>query len=274
MYQYRCKQCGAAFESNRRGRMYCSRACQNRANNDKAEERLLQKELIQAWSCGGGVDSTAVAALIVAGLLPKPDIAYMTDCGWEEEGTWHHVRTVLMPRLLKVGVELHVIDVTESTDTSALVDAKGNVLVPAYSLHEGEPVRYRTHCNSGWKVNPARRWLRAQGVERCSNWIGITTDEARRQRASPLKWCQNRYPLIELGMSRADCLYFLGAHGWPMPPQTSCIICPQRSDAQWERLRQTPRDWQRAVAAEQQLRSVRPDVFLHRSLVPLSDVRF
>ena len=41
----------------------------------------------QVWSCGGGTQSAAIAALIVRGDLPKPDYAYMVDTGRERTAT-------------------------------------------------------------------------------------------------------------------------------------------------------------------------------------------
>jgi hypothetical protein len=221
------------------------------------------------------VQSTAIAALIVDGKLPKPALAYMTDCGWESEAAWEYVYGETIPRLRAVGVDLQIIKSFDYTDTCRLVDDSGNVAIPAYQARDGQVVKFRTHCNAGWKVNVARRWLREQGVKRCENWIGISRDEARRAHSSPLLWCQNRYPLIELGMSREACLFYLGAAHWPMPPRTSCIICPQRDNESWLMMREKqPRDWARAVAAEELIQQVRPDVFLHSSLVPLSKVVF
>ena len=39
----------------------------------------------QIWSCGGGTQSGAMAVLIAQGRLPKPDLCYMTDTGWQED---------------------------------------------------------------------------------------------------------------------------------------------------------------------------------------------
>ena len=45
-----------------------------------------------------------------------------------------------------------------------------------------------------------------KGKHRVEQWMGISTDEALRMRDSPQKWILNRYPLIEMGMSRSDCI--------------------------------------------------------------------
>ena len=44
------------------------------------------------WSCGGGTQSAAIAALIVQGRLPIPDISLMVDTEREKSGTWECLR--------------------------------------------------------------------------------------------------------------------------------------------------------------------------------------
>ena len=274
-YHYQCQQCGAEFTSDRRNRQFCSRACQNRANNANAGKRRKRHPLVTAWACGGGVDSTAVAALIVEGKLPKPDLAYMTDCGWDSQETWEYVHGETIPRLRAVGVELQIVKSADYSDAMDVITERGHVVIPAFTMREGKRIRFRTHCSANWKSRVARRWLREQGVKRCDNWVGVAADEAGRRRRSPVRWCRNVYPLIELGMTREDCQWFIGYAGWPKAPRSSCIICPQQSDTRWQRMKRFyPADWERAVAMEQRIHEQRPDVFLHNSLVPLPEVQF
>ena len=59
----------------------------------------------QIWSSGGGVQSTAIAALICLGEL-KPDLAVIVDTERELSTTWDYLDTVVMPALESTGVEL------------------------------------------------------------------------------------------------------------------------------------------------------------------------
>ena len=61
----------------------------------------------QIWSSGGGVQSTAIAALIVQGKLPKPDIAVIADTERELSTTWKYIEEVTGPALASVGVTLY-----------------------------------------------------------------------------------------------------------------------------------------------------------------------
>lgn len=79
---------------------------------------------LEVWSCGGGTQSAAIAALIVTGKLPKPDLAVIVDTEREKETTWRYYTNVLRPELWKLGVMLHrsckpleQVDLTEKQHT-------------------------------------------------------------------------------------------------------------------------------------------------------------
>ena len=56
----------------------------------------------QVWSNGGGTQSAAIAALIIKGELPKPDLAVTSDTGREASETWRFHDEVLGPELHQV----------------------------------------------------------------------------------------------------------------------------------------------------------------------------
>lgn len=267
-----CKECGNQFTTNRGARDYCSRGCSNTVIARNRENQKLSGKPTTVWSCGGGVESTAMAVLICAGKLPKPDYAVMTDCGYEKRSTWEYVNTVIGPRLKEAGIELHIIQTLDYTD-NRLVDKGDYVLIPAYRNEGGKVVKLRTACNHLWKVRPVRKWLRERGVSFCENWLGISAKEAHRMRKPSHKWFTHRYPLVEMGIDRGQCLWLIGANGWPMPPKTSCVMCPQQDDASWIMMRDNhPDDFARAVEIERELQNIDENVYLHRSLRPLEQV--
>lgn len=261
--------CGKEFDPPRKETVYCSRACSNQRTGAQ-----LRKEAREngprpiAWACGGGVDSTAIAVLICQGELPAPDYAWIVDVGYEPQSTWDHVRDALQPRLAGVGVTLHILRTTDYT-TNELVKG-GHPTIPAYRKRDDGIAKLHTHCSNGWKARVAQRWLRAQGVTAVEQWVGIAMEEQRRVRASERAWIRLRYPLIERGMTRADCMYLIGHAGWPMPERSSCYLCPHRSDGDWRRLAARHfSDSKRAVDAEREIQRTNPDVYLHRSGKPL-----
>jgi hypothetical protein len=266
-----CPQCREVFKTNRKARIYCHYPCSNKANADKR----MEGKTATVWSCGGGVQSTAIAALICAGKLPKPDYSIITDVGYEKSATFEYVKGHMIPRLTEAGVLLNIVRTTDYADNT-IMDAEGYVRIPAFQrLNEKDSAKFQTHCSGRWKAAVARKWMREQGITKAINWIGISLDEAHRARPSTLQWVDLRYPLIDMGIRREDCLWLIAQHGWPRPPRTSCYICPLQEDGSWLRTRQQyPEDWSRAVAIEQQIQSLNPNVYLHRSCVPLPEVRF
>jgi len=269
-----CKYCGEKFETNRSKREYCSHSCANTIIARDRENIKVLEPLTTVWSCGGGVQSTAIAVLICQGKLPKPDYAIMTDCGWEKSATWEYVYGVIIPKLRSIDLNLHIIKTIDYSHND-LFDKSGHLVLPAYKYINGKAVRFNTHCNDAWKVKPAKRWIREQGIQRCENWLGISVNEFKRVKESNHKWFIKRYPLIEMGLTREDCLFLIGKSGWPKPPRTSCYICPQQDDATWLSIKlKYPDDWIRAIEVEQQIHIKDPEIFLHRSLKPLDQVVF
>jgi len=144
-------------------------------------------------------------------------------------------------------------------------------------------------CTIDYKLRPLLKKQRELGgIKRGQktvgviSWIGISTDEATRMKDSREPWAQNRWPLIELGMSRKACLDWWRAEGLPTPPRSACVFCPFHSDQEWLRLKtDMPHEFAKAVRFDQDLRETKAQTdnmtsvpFLHREMVPLDRVDF
>lgn len=64
-----------------------------------ARARALPKRTV-IWNSGGGTQSAAIAALIVTGKLPKPDLAVIADTGRERSSTWDYLDRHIAPALV------------------------------------------------------------------------------------------------------------------------------------------------------------------------------
>ena len=116
---------------------------------------------------------------------------------------------------------------------------------------------------------------------RVIQWIGISLDEVHRMKPSRERWQQNRWPLVDAGMKRHDCLRWMEAHGFPKPARSACYFCPYKSNAEWRRLRdEEPGYFQAAIdlevhfGAQKARAGVNGQLFFHASRVPLSQVDF
>jgi len=111
---------------------------------------------------------------------------------------------------------------------------------------------------------------RAQGVTEATIWMGMTIDELQRVKVVTGRW-EKRYPLVELRMTRGDCIALVKDMGWPEPPKSTCWMCPNKLPSHWESLRGTT-DWHRAVVFEEEMQKIDPDLYLHRQGVNLQDI--
>lgn len=238
----------------------------------------MNADACEIWSCGGGTQSAAIAALIVQGILPKPDLAIIVDTERERETTWAYYDAVLAPELCRVGVQLHRVKTSEFSDSSLYAGAEDDtLLIPAfYKDSAGNIGKMRGFCSGTWKRDTVRRWARANGVKHGRLWLGISADEPRRIRAdSGVSWLSPWYPLgpTELRYTRGMCISAVKNLGWPAPPRSSCWMCPNAGDQEWRRLKvEAPEDWEKACVVDEEIRSREPGVYLHRSGVPLRDV--
>src|SRR6185312_16505568 len=113
-------------------------------------------------------------------------------------------------------------------------------------------------------------------------WIGISLDEVVRMKESREKRIKHRWPLVDLGMKRHNCLRWMERNGFPKPPRSACVYCPYHRDAEWAWLKkEEPDEFARAVKFEADLQRVKGQTdnmggipFLHDSLKPLGSIDF
>lgn len=225
----------------------------------------------QIWASGGGVQSAAIAALIVSGRIAPPDLAVIADTEREQSTTWAYLRDVTGPALERMGVILHRVPKSDYA-TVDLYGGKGGdtLLIPAFTNQSGEIGKLPAFCSNEWKLRVVRRFATSLGIKGGDTWIGISTDEMRRlQKAGRGKWRQ-RYVLIEQRMNRHDCDVIVERMGWPKAPRSSCYMCPNHTPGEWRDIRDNkPIDWRAAIQFDREMRLTDPHAFLHSDCVPL-----
>ncbi len=231
-------------------------------------------------SYGGGTQSIAITVLVSNGRLPKPERVVIADTGREATETWEYTDKYVRPLLARVGLEIEIADHSLSTVDMYSIGGNGNkdLLIPAYTGVGGGQLR--TFCSSEWKKNVIRRWLRNEGYgpkNPVEQWVGISLDEIGRCKPSGVNWLNTNWPLLYLhspALNRLDCIDIVKSAGLPLPPKSSCYMCPFRSDTQWKRLKeQYPEDWAKAVVIDKEIREndIYNSLYLHRSRVPLEN---
>ena len=270
---------------------------------------------LRVLSLGAGVQSTTLALMAAHGEIgPMPDCAVFADTRWEPQAVYDHLRWLASPNVLPFPV--HIVSagdlradllagargerwasipaftrtVTPAGTAMPVVDEdeNGDLTVVGTRIVATERVgvgMIRRQCTGDYKATPIRRKVRELlGIAGrrspkeavAEQWIGISLDEAIRMKPSFEDWQLNRWPLIEMAMTRQDCVRWLERHDYPLPPKSACIGCPFHSDARWRRLRDhDPDAWTDAVAVDRAIRTgfrgIRSEVYLHRSAMPLDE---
>lgn len=223
----------------------------------------------QLWASGGGVQSAAIAALIVLGKF-RPDLAVIVDTEREQSTTWQYMDSVISPALATVGVVLNRVEKSDFATVDLYGGQEGEtLLMPVFTDQSGETGKLPGYCSNEWKRRVVQRWATSQGVEQSDMWLGISVDEMHRARQIKGKWA-SRFPLIEAGMNRGECVALVKRMGWPEPPRSSCYMCPNHTQHEWRDIRDNkPIDWQAAIWFDRDMRERDPNAFLHHDCVPL-----
>lgn len=225
-------------------------------------------------SLGWGVQSWTLAAMAALGEI-QADVAIHADTTWEKAATYAFVEK-WQPWLEAQG--LRVVTVDDKTQAAKAITAQTDMPVFSTGNKDGQ---LRRQCTQRWKIEPIRRWLREelqrQGLRKSPGVVtslqGISLDEFQRMRTSDVKWIVNQYPLVDLRMTRADCVTWLQRHDLPVPPKSACVFCPFQNRRTWQELKRNPDDWQIAVEVDTAIRKVRPpfELFVHPARIPLID---
>jgi hypothetical protein len=234
----------------------------------------------QIWNNGGGTQSAAIAALIVTGKLPKPDLAVIADTGREKSSTWDYLDNYVTPALSSVGVTMHRVRKEDWATKDLYGGADGEtLLIPAFTTKGGDVGKLSGYCSGEWKRDVIRRWANAQGVKAATNWIGYSTDEmgrahkAQHSTKTQGKW-QVDFPLINLGMDRGACAHFallvLGA----LPSRSACLMCPNQHMDEWRDVMADVRDRPKVIQFDRELRKRDSHAWLTDQAVPIELANF
>lgn len=234
---------------------------------------------VQLWSCGGGRQSAGIAALIDQGRLPKPDHICMAALKGEKRTTWDYVCGIIRPAMRKLGIPFTIVSSVKYATKGLFGGADGcSPLMPVWTNQSGQRSKLPEYCSGEWKREVVMRWAAEQsgwkerGVD-C--WIGISWDERQRRRAPRKQWYKTAYPILDWmpkALTVAGLLQAVEANGWPTPPRSRCVECPNQGDAEWAEL--SPEELERACVIDERIRAVDPNAFLHRQLIPLRQVVF
>lgn len=275
---------------------------------------------------GGGVQSSTLAYMVAEGLLNVDLVLFADtgdEPFWVYQ-TVGLLRTALASRGIPLVMTMKECGYWRWTVASPSHAARGSMPLWVKTPGKEKPGRLRRQCTSELKVAPNERYLKAWLIERgliklppgysyrngemweracrlqANEWprlvaprdiyvetlFGISKDEPLRAKERGPSWQRTHYPLIEMGMERADCVTWLKEHGYPVPYKSACIQCPYRDDQSWLWMAENfPDEYEEACRYDDWLRTpnakaygaysrVRGEMFIHRSCLPLREVNF
>lgn len=247
-------------------------------------------------SLGAGVQSSTMALMAAHGeITPMPDCAIFADTGAEPQKVYDWLSWLETKLPFPVHRVIHKQGLLSDVMRTEVVgkDKERFVSVPFFTLFKGNAGMTRRQCTREFKIQPIERFIRRDllGLKHgergpkdivVTQWIGISTDEMQRMKESRLHFVRHRFPLIDdRPMSRAQCLLWMQAKGYPMPGKSSCTFCPYHDDGIWRDMKlNDPQAWEQALEVDRHLRSgsaisargLNGALYVHRSCKPLAEV--
>lgn len=248
---------------------------------------------LRLLSLGAGVQSSTVLLLACDGVIPRFDFALFADTRWEPRPVYAQLEK--LSRVAK-RAGIPVLTVSAGHIRRDAVDATRRfVTIPLHVRNpDGSKGMARRQCTGEYKIKPLKRAARAllgyphpvrvpAGIY-AEQAIGISVDEIHRAKAADVRYLRNVFPLLDLGMSRGDCIEYLRERGFGETVKSACIGCPFSGNARMRWIRDTdPEAWADLVAFDREIRNgsprataegkpLRGQFFIHRSLQPLDQV--
>ena len=247
---------------------------------------------LRIMSLGAGVQSSTLALMVEKGLVPKVDCAIFADTQAEPRAVYDWLSWLKK----QLSFPVHIVTVGNLTKNLLKSNSKIYVRgtsVPLYTLNKNDGTKgiLKRQCTSTYKIEPVTKKIRqllgvgykqrVPKTHKVQQLFGISQDEMTRMKVSQSYYIDFEYPLVDLRMSRRDCLKWMEHNNYPKPPRSACIYCPYHNNEEWKKVKQNKQEWEEVVKLDYKLRSglhgTRYDeneFFLHRSRQPIDQVNF
>ena len=200
-------------------------------------------------SYGGGVQTTALGIMVCQSKV-HADIVIFADTGCERPETYWYMDNYMKPMFAEADIPFHVV-------RSEILSRQQGLYGELWGGKQIINVMRRS-CTDHYKVRPIRKFLKDWGVglsgRDVNMIIGFSADEANRAEKRQGKkeyYGKTSYPLMELGLTGADCQRLISDEGLPIPIKSSCYICPFQPPFEWQWLKANhPELFQKALDLE------------------------
>lgn len=226
---------------------------------------------LRIFSFGGGVQSVACEVLAAQG---KIDYRHFVFCNVGDDSespqTLEYYHKYALPFAKNNGLtmtELRYIrrDGTEDSILKRLTRPGGRSIGIPVHMANGAPGR--RSCTVDFKIRRTDRWLRQMGAKRRGAVLGmgISLDEFQRMKQNndpkTRAWKTLDYPLIDLRITRDQCVEIIRKAGLPVPPKSACWMCPFHTMGVWQEMRRDdPAQFNKAADLEAYINARRADL--------------
>lgn len=208
------------------------------------------------------MQSTAALVLSAQGRIDFP-VHLFSNVGDDSEhpDTLAYVRDVLVPYAAAHDIAFHELHRVNTRGAHKGAETLLERLTRPGSRSLPIPVRMDNgapgtrSCTIDFKLRVIAKWHQEHGASEDNpsvTGIGFSTDEMHRSnKAKHRPWEVIEYPLIDLGLSRAQCMEITRKAGLPPAPKSACWFCPMHRPSTWrEMARDEPVLFRRAVDLE------------------------
>jgi len=252
-------------------------------------------------SFGAGMQSTALALMACENsrsqdtphpAVPVYDAILFCDLGFEPPWVRQQVNFV-RDACRERDIPFHVLDAPLYQDFVQSFGDRRTISIPWWTLREdGHKSRMPRNCTIDYKTEVIAkfvRWellgyrkgqrLRPEDKKAHEMHLGFSAEEAHRCKENPNRLFVNRFPLVEMGLTRADNYAYI-RDVWGLETRASaCAFCPFHTNYYYHYLRQKePETYQKLLAVDELLRDKTPkppmdsDLFISRSRKRLADL--
>lgn len=236
-------------------------------------EQIVQP--FRVLSLGAGVQSSTVAMMMKHGEIEKADLAVFADTGAEPVAVYHYLEWLVANMGMPFAKVMQGEGLTRDIEEACAGRKTRASQPPMFTGNGGKIMR---KCTQDFKIAPIYREIQARREgRRVVQIFGISFDEMRRMRVPDRGYILRcEHPLVDLQMTRQDCIRWMVKHGYPIPPRSACVYCPYRCNVEWAKMRDlSPVDFAEACRMDELMRDKLPGLkeraFVHRQLVPLRD---
>jgi len=203
-------------------------------------------------SCGAGQQSTALALMACDNvrnpgkfpLVPIYDVILFCDLGGEREWVYRQV-DFIRAKCQEAGIPFYVLTGKNLKDDYMMNYGKNRVVtIPFWSIDEnGRKGKMTRHCTIDYKIIQMQNfvrwnllgyrkgeWTKPEDIQAHEMHIGFTSEEKQRIFDSKHKLFINKFPMVEMGIERADNYAYVKEEWGIETKGSACLFCPFHSN--------------------------------------------